>query len=655
MVVAFHAGLPVPGGFVGVDVFFVISGFVITAMLSREWAATGRVRLGRFYLRRFKRLTPALAVTVGVVMVGAALLQAPFGDQQTTAKTGIGALLLVANVVIARTTGGYFDAPAEANPLLHTWSLSVEEQFYVVFPVMVLATWVLGRRLRRPRMVATVIVGLVGAVSFAVAVVGSLGREVPLAPAPLLGFYGPATRAWEFALGALLAMGGARSAAVSRRFSMPLAVAGGVMLIASTRLITEATPFPGPWALLPVIGTVLVIAGGSRDTLIPRFLASGPMVAIGDRSYSIYLWHWPFIVLGHRLWPDVSFVPVIAAAVSFGPAYVSYRWVEQPIRAMPHRGGWFFVRLVAVVLVPPLALAGSLGLASRNGFWSATVQSYQAAIQPAHAGAEAGCTQQAWQHPSRCTWNAEAGGTPVYLVGDSNADHFSEGLIAASESTGRPVVGLSEDGCSYLSVSLDLGDAARNDVCGRYAADTEAHLKTAEPGLVVIANSNVWFGNSRPEAIGPLGEPPERTPEGKLAALSSGLVQSVGSLREVGHDVLIVQAVPHWGDHSGALDWGACSVVDIVTVGCVATMPMADVTARQGAVADVVEAAADQSGARTLDLSEQVCPGGTCSSVAPDGLVRYRDGTHITVPQSQALAGSFATAMAGVGDERASR
>lgn len=126
VVVAVHAGLPIPGGFVGVDVFFVISGFVITAMLGREWELTGRIRFRRFYLRRFRRLTPALAVMVSVTLGASVLLLSPVGPQQVAVQTGAGAMMIVANLVIAATTGGYFDQSANLNPLLHTWSLSVE-------------------------------------------------------------------------------------------------------------------------------------------------------------------------------------------------------------------------------------------------------------------------------------------------------------------------------------------------------------------------------------------------------------------------------------------------------------------------------------------------------------------------------------------------
>ena len=141
MVVAFHAGLPVPGGFVGVDVFFVISGFVITTMLQREWVSSGRIRFRQFYLKRFKRLTPALALLVSITLIASAVVLSPLGPQEIAAKTGIGAMLLSANFVIARSTGGYFDPAAATNPLLNTWSLSVEEQFYLVFPAVIFLGW----------------------------------------------------------------------------------------------------------------------------------------------------------------------------------------------------------------------------------------------------------------------------------------------------------------------------------------------------------------------------------------------------------------------------------------------------------------------------------------------------------------------------------
>lgn len=166
LVVAFHADLPVPGGFVGVDVFFVISGYVITTMLMREWHEFGRIGLGRFWRRRFFRLTPALALMIGITFVLSALILFP-SEQRVAFQTGVGALFLVGNVVIARNTGGYFDAPADENPLLNTWSLSVEEQFYLLFPLLLVAALIAWRKSTRLRWVPITIVALVGSGSFA--------------------------------------------------------------------------------------------------------------------------------------------------------------------------------------------------------------------------------------------------------------------------------------------------------------------------------------------------------------------------------------------------------------------------------------------------------------------------------------------------------
>ena len=366
MVVAFHAGLPVPGGFVGVDVFFVISGFVITAMLEREFHKHGGIGLRRFYKRRFQRLTPALAVMVAVVLIVSLAILSPLGPLQAAAKTGIGALLLVANFVIARTTGGYFDLPAETNPLLHTWSLSVEEQFYLVFPFVLAGSWLLAARHRRLRHAPLLTVCGIAAVSLGLALVdATAGRSIG---APwIAGFYASFTRAWEFAAGALLALLVHHVTSVRRGVVTAAGVVGAVMLAASLWLIDGQTTFPGPWTLLPVVGTVLVlIACLGDDGPVSRALAVRPMVWIGDRSYSIYLWHWPFIVFAALLWPGSDTMLIVAAVVSLAPAVGSYAFVEQPIRTLRLPSGARFARMVAVIMVPAIVVsAGVLALTNR--------------------------------------------------------------------------------------------------------------------------------------------------------------------------------------------------------------------------------------------------------------------------------------------------
>ena len=338
MVVAFHSGLPVPGGFIGVDVFFVISGFVITTMLKHEWVTTERIRFGAFYIRRFKRLAPALALMVTVTMLTSALVLSPLGTQQTAAKTAIGATLLVANIVIARTTGGYFDAPTTTNPLLNVWSLSVEEQFYLAFPAVLAAGWLIARRARPLWAAPSVFVLSIAVVSFVAASFNAAKFAIPL-PRSMFRFSDPVSRAWEFAAGALLALVATRAVIKSRSLALTFGVLGALLLVSSLWLITGAAPFPGPRTLLPVIGALLLLlAGGQNSNPVTRALAAKPMVKIGDWSYSIYLWHWPLIVFATFLWPNSSAAVFAAALLAFAPALASYKWIEQPIRGMSARG-----------------------------------------------------------------------------------------------------------------------------------------------------------------------------------------------------------------------------------------------------------------------------------------------------------------------------
>ena len=224
LVVAFHAGLPVPGGFSGVDVFFAISGFVITGTLLRELTSAGRIDLPRFYVRRIRRLLPALALMVTTVAV-LGTLASPLATQRTGALTGIAASVFAANVYLYQLPTGYFDVSATLDPLLHTWTLAVEEQFYLVFPALLILGWACtrGRGERGRRLGTAAIVAAVSVVSYVLAVRLAGGWAPGGLDSPeSFGFYGSPTRAWEFGLGALVALAApwlaklpARSAAIA--------------------------------------------------------------------------------------------------------------------------------------------------------------------------------------------------------------------------------------------------------------------------------------------------------------------------------------------------------------------------------------------------------------------------------------------------------
>lgn len=541
LVVAFHAGLPVPGGFIGVDVFFVISGFVITAMLSREWANSGRIRFRQFYVRRFKRLTPALALMVTVVMLISFFLLSPFGPQQTVGQTGIGAMLLMANVVIARSSGGYFDASAETNPLLNTWSLSVEEQFYLVFPLILVIGWFLTRRSGIFKFSPYFLVGSVALISLSVAVLGSVGH-VPERLSVFFGFYSPFTRFWEFALGGLLALSTTRLTIRSPQLALAVGIAGSVMLASSLWLITDRTPFPGVWTLLPVTATLLIILAGSKSSnLVSRAISTRPLVKVGDWSYSIYLWHWPFIVFATVIWPGNFLAVLSATTLSFIPALASYYWVEQPLRTFVPKSSLRFTGFVTATVLSPVVIAGALVLGA-NAQWWLTWPTESSSSQNDHVAMSRGCTDQPFD-PVLCQWGDERSEGTVFLVGDSQAYSYADGVIEAATLLGMRTVVSSRSGCPFSTLAAT---DANSYSCPAIQAEWLEFALRARPEVVVIANRS--SGYTRPDSgwrnmLDEKGRP-ALTPVAAIGAYERGLEGVVSQLTKIGIGVVILQNIP---------------------------------------------------------------------------------------------------------------
>lgn len=640
-VVAFHARLPVSGGFVGVDMFFVISGFVITSMLMREWSSLGRIRLGRFYVRRFKRLTPALALVLSVTMVIGFFVLSPLGTQQDAARTAIGATALAANFVIAKLTGDYFGLDAESNALLNTWSLSVEEQFYLIFPALLFVSWLLARRTGK-RWFPIAMLSLVGLISFGLTLLGSSGYVLPV-EGWLLGFYSPFTRVWEFAVGALLALAGERAMVRTTTGASAFGFAGVLMLTASLFLFDGSTVFPGVATLLPVFGTLgLLLAGTFRAGAAYRVLSTPPMVRIGDWSYSIYLWHWPLIVFATLLWPDTGWAALLAALVSFLPAIASYRWLETPFRtrATPHARQ--LIAMVLAVLAPPLVLSVGLWQGAAQGFWQPKVQQFQ---QQVFAQPE-GCsrfTALTVDNAADCTWNADESGRPIYLFGDSNAGHFVDAVVQAGKELGRPIVVTTTNSCPFIDVHLDrLSKPSSWDAeCRDFVQGTLDYLRgPAAAGTVIISNADGYWDEGD-YAIGTSTEMLSTEQQTKLHALSAGLTNMVTSLQDYGHEVVVAQTIPRW---SGEDTWrtDSCTMWSIAADSCEQTMPLERALQRQGAVRGVVASVATDSGARVFDPWPILCPGSTCHTNNPEGYPRYyRDGLHVSVRQGRAMTSDF--------------
>jgi len=654
MVVAFHAGLPVPGGFVGVDVFFVISGFVITAMLHRVWTSSGRIRFGTFYWRRFKRLAPALALTAVVTVLISALVLPPPGAQQS-ATTGMGAMLAVANFVIARNTGGYFDAAAETNPLLNTWSLSVEEQFYLVVPALVALGWYLARRARWFRFSPHLIVGLIALVSFALVLISASGLTVR-GVGMLLGFYSPITRAWEFAVGALLALALVRWTPKAQGLMSALGAIGLLMLGASLWLINDANPFPGLWTILPVTGTLLLLLAGTDSTNpSSRALSVGPMVKIGDWSYSIYLWHWPAIVFTGLLWSDSPRILLLGALASLAPALASYRWLEQPLRHLTFRSPKVGLALVAVVVLGPIALASGLYLGAATWWGNNDLRlAYSRTMSFPTGWTDPLCMSRVpvdQRDVIGCQWNQSAPGVPVYLIGDSNAQHFSDGMIIASKELGHPLTTLGTQGCPLIDVHLKrYSDPSLEAECRRAYEALMAWLADQQSGLVVLSASSRYWQDADGYSVSHTDDFSDAFSASNASVLTDGLDRTVRELQAMGHEVLLLQTIPHYLDPQYAIsDISSCTGLELLNGACVqldgTEMPRDFADAwQQGSRLAHIQVAAN-TGATVFDFRSFFCADDVCRTRIDDIDFYMPDGFHLNISGSRALRDPLAAAL----------
>ena len=318
LVLLFHGNLGVSGGYIGVDVFFVISGYLITGLILKE-QENENFSLKRFWQRRVRRIIPASFVCASVTFIFGCFLLMP-EDLAELARSTIAQQLMASNIFFWKSTG-YFAGPAEIKPLLHTWSLAVEEQFYLAYPFFL----VLLRRTSRKTLVSIAIV--IALLSLAISEWGVHNRRDA-------AFYLLPTRAWEMLLGGIVVML-PKPAESSHRWMSVLSWLGALAIFGSAMFYSSATPFPGVGAILPCVGASLIIySNATRLTIVGRCLAIRPMVFIGLISYSLYLWHWPILAYS-KYWMGELLSPVFSVSAllaSFALAVLSWRYVETPFR-----------------------------------------------------------------------------------------------------------------------------------------------------------------------------------------------------------------------------------------------------------------------------------------------------------------------------------
>jgi peptidoglycan/LPS O-acetylase OafA/YrhL len=684
LVVAFHAGLGVvPGGFVGVDVFFVISGFLITGLLLDELDRTGAVSLSAFYARRIRRLLPLSALVLVATAVAASVVLPPL-THASVADDVRAAALWFSNWHFAAGSTQYMADTAQS-PVLHYWSLSVEEQFYVVWPLVIL---LVVRSATRWGPMARRRLGTALAVVLGVSLLASVLLTSSLGP---WAYFGLQTRAWELAVGAALAL------VVARLAEIPLAVAGlagwvGLALIGWAALTFDrTTSYPGIAAVVPVAGAALVLASGVRTRGVG---AAGPLssplaVYVGRLSYGWYLWHWPLLVLAAALAPTsgvaadgaTSRAPlgyvVVAVLLSFGLAVVSHRVVEDPVR----RSAWFAASrsrsltlgaalTVTSVLVANAVLGGqdttpvsvpvaaaaapvaSTGTARPTASatspappTSAAPAAVVRAMTPAQARADASPPSACFagfagtDAPAGCRFGARHGATVVALVGDSHAAMWLPALDAAAKARGWQLWMWAKSACPLTDVGVFLPSYAKAyDACTTWRANVMRRLSALPHlDLVVVARSKGYLADLVLDGNGQVA-----SSDAIPALWTAGTRTMLDELRSVAKHVVLVRDTP-WSPTGDVPDCLSAHLSDPASCGFATSA---------GAHGDSVLVAAERaamtgrSGVRMVDPTSLVCPLPTCSVVTPTGVIVYRDGHHLTRTFSAGLAKRFGRLLA---------
>jgi peptidoglycan/LPS O-acetylase OafA/YrhL len=617
IVVAFHAGFGwLRGGFVGVDVFFVLSGYLITDLVANEIEHTGRLNFARFYARRAKRLLPASILLVVVTLLLSFAILSPL-EVANVARAALATASYSSNLWFILKSVDYFGLGVDTNPLLHTWSLAVEEQFYLVWPLLLL----LCLRRRRPRTVAAGVLAVLAALSFG-SCVWLTHKYQPIA------FFSTPTRTWEFALGGVaVLLQDCRPLKVLRRELF--AWIGTVLLLFAAAFIHSAQGFPGAIALIPVVGTVLILIPGKYSSGTGLFAVLKNPVAqkIGNLSYSWYLWHWPILVFGRTLFPGRgSGFSCLLLVLSFGLAWLSYAIVEAPIR--------FNARLSAV---PPyaLALGASLSITAILGgvfalheaqHWENTpeeiafLRASSGSVQDDHCATGFRSDQLIL-----CSFG-RTDGPSVILFGDSHAGQWIPAMRGL-QASGWHVVTMLKSACPSVDVSIYNPHLQREDVnCSNWRAKALDYIRKKKPATVLLCNSSGYV--KRPDFQDPYAQV-------TAAQWEAGMRSTLTKMDTGSTTVLLVRDTPRPGfdvpiclsravSHPALFSEKACAISE--TNAIAAPVWRAEVLAAQGLPY-----------VTPMDLTNQFCMSGQCDPVV-NNVVVYRDGNHITLAFSSHLA-----------------
>lgn len=669
LVVLFHLWPEkLTGGFVGVDVFFVISGYLITSHLLRELDATGRIRLGRFYARRVRRLLPAAFLVLFATAL-AIFFFVERGDWPGMFRDIWSAALYSVNWVLAATSVDYFAAEASASPVQHYWSLSVEEQFYIVWPLLMLLAW--KYRQRRGVIVA---LGVVFVASLVYSIMGAQLFQQ-------FAYFATPAHAWEFAAGAALGMVLARINVRDGWWLTATSWVGWLAIAGAAVVFDGDSPFPGWIALLPVCGTLLVIVSGMPGGAwsLSNVVSWKPVQFLGDISYSLYLWHWPTIVLTPYALARFSGRDYLLAhekllllLVCIGLAFATKIFVEDPARTaqLLQRGRTTFIAagvatavIVGIAATPVVMLnverqtqaaqldaaASDLLSSPEDSCLGALAASHPPSCEDSHVVSdEAAITflseddefdwtarraeNDAYFKPSCdtvasgnevCRYGAVGEGVSIAVVGDSHAGHLLPGILTAARANGWAVDVWRIAECTPAVATFSTDEPDSREECQSWRDAIFDDVATTDVDLVVTTSYSARYSGWM-ERRGVSTQP-----------LEDGFIEGWKTWRDADINVMAVSDVPTW-----SMNIPRCisDSADDLNDPCTQQERFAIFP---DPIMNAVDRA-DDPGIVGVDTTDVFCDGKTCHSVV-GGLVVARDSTHLTASFAETLAPRFET------------
>lgn len=644
-VLLYHAGLPfAPGGYVGVDVFFVISGFLITGLLLSEIERTGTVSLVRFYSRRAKRLLPMTVVVLGTVVALSWLLLSPLRMGEVSLDV-VTAGLYVINWRLAGQAVDYFAVGLQTSPVQHFWSLAIEEQFYIVWPTLLLiVAW--GCR-RAGQSLRLALAGVLATVAVASFVYGVYLTEQQAGAA----YFSTLTRGWELALGGVLALLATSRLRTPRWVAAALAWAGlGAILWAVVRF-GEDTLFPGTAALMPTLGTAaIIVAGfGSLSTAPMRLLTLAPVRHVGRISYSWYLWHWPVLVFAAAKWGDLSPLEGLAVvAISYIPTILTHHLIENPFLRSPTLN--FYPRkalalggvctITSVILGAMLLVTTpdvqtkprdqALGATALDEGY--TLQKSAKAVRPSPKDASEdrarmdgdGChVDTPDTEVLECVYGNASSKTTVVLFGDSHAMHYFPALDELAHERNWRLVALTKSSCPPARVHVYNGTLRREYAeCDAWRAAVMERIAREDPDMIVTSSITTYSVIQDKERL---------RRSASVKALEAGYIATLQELRDTGAKVVVIRDVPR-------------PPKDILECVSRSLDRLQDCSFPRSEALDYpavnVSAANEVEGVQLIDATPVLCPDRTCPAVIGDVLV-YENGSHITATYMRTLAPWF--------------